>query len=248
MPKKPTSRTQKQYIAENEDLRARLDEAEETLRAIRSGEVDALIISGVSGEQIFTLKQAEDALQESEERLRAVLNSAPITIFATDNKGVVTLYEGRGLQRAGMKSGENVGVSAFDLYQSLPIIEHTGKEVAGEDVIRRVLGGETVSGDSELKGVFFDNHFVPLLDTKGQIVGLVGVATDITERKQAEDRIRRQLEHLTALSGIDRVIAGNFDLKLILSEILNHVTIELGIDAADILILNSNLQMLEYGA
>jgi PAS domain S-box-containing protein len=44
---------------ENTDLRARLDEAEDTLRAIRSGEVDALVVSGVGGDQIFTLKGAE---------------------------------------------------------------------------------------------------------------------------------------------------------------------------------------------
>lgn len=40
-------------------LRARLQEAEETLRAIRAGEVDALVISGPSGEQVFSLKGAD---------------------------------------------------------------------------------------------------------------------------------------------------------------------------------------------
>lgn len=54
MTKQPTS--QQQLRAENEDLRARLDEAEDTLRAIRSGEVDSLVVSGVGGEQLFTLK------------------------------------------------------------------------------------------------------------------------------------------------------------------------------------------------
>ena len=51
--------TQDQLRAENEELRARLEEAEDTLRAIRSGEVDALVVSGASGEQIFTLQGAE---------------------------------------------------------------------------------------------------------------------------------------------------------------------------------------------
>ncbi|HYN77916.1 MAG TPA: EAL domain-containing protein [Lamprocystis sp. (in: g-proteobacteria)] len=46
-------------IAENQDLRARLAEAEETLNAIRAGEVDALVVSGVNGEQIFTLQGAD---------------------------------------------------------------------------------------------------------------------------------------------------------------------------------------------
>ena len=40
-------------------LRARIAELEETLRAIRSGEVDALLVSGVQGEQVFTLQGAE---------------------------------------------------------------------------------------------------------------------------------------------------------------------------------------------
>jgi PAS domain S-box-containing protein len=57
MPKKQA--TQKQLLLELEELRARLDEAKETLRAICSGETDALVISGVSGEQVFTLKGAE---------------------------------------------------------------------------------------------------------------------------------------------------------------------------------------------
>jgi len=49
---KSSGKTQKQLVAENEDLRARLDEAEEILHAIRNGEVDALIVSGADGEQI----------------------------------------------------------------------------------------------------------------------------------------------------------------------------------------------------
>ena len=44
---------------ELEELRQRLQEAEETLDAIRNGEVDALVVSGPSGEKVFTLEGAE---------------------------------------------------------------------------------------------------------------------------------------------------------------------------------------------
>lgn len=44
---------------ENRELRLRLEEAEETLRAIREGEVDGLIINGSQGEQVFTLVSAD---------------------------------------------------------------------------------------------------------------------------------------------------------------------------------------------
>jgi PAS domain S-box-containing protein len=46
-------------LAEIADLRIRLEEAEDTLRAIREGEVDALVVSGPAGEQIYTLKGAD---------------------------------------------------------------------------------------------------------------------------------------------------------------------------------------------
>src|SRR3954466_12760441 len=47
------------FTAEVQDLRARLLEAEETLRAIRRGEVDALVVEGTRGEQIYTLRGAD---------------------------------------------------------------------------------------------------------------------------------------------------------------------------------------------
>jgi PAS domain-containing protein len=49
----------KQLLREIEELRARLEESEETLQAIRSGEVDALVVSGPQGERVFTLLGAE---------------------------------------------------------------------------------------------------------------------------------------------------------------------------------------------
>ena len=45
--------------AEREDLRARLAEAEEVLRAIRSGDVDAVVVAGEHGEQVYTLSGAD---------------------------------------------------------------------------------------------------------------------------------------------------------------------------------------------
>src|SRR4030095_11580466 len=84
MPMRPSSRTPKQLRAENTDLRTRLEEAEEILRAIRSGKVDALVVSGEGGVQIFTLKQAEDALAESEEKFRKLVESLPSVVYMNE--------------------------------------------------------------------------------------------------------------------------------------------------------------------
>jgi PAS domain S-box-containing protein len=52
------------------DLAARLEEAEATLAAIRSGEVDALLVSGVAGEQVYALRSADHPYRVLVERMR----------------------------------------------------------------------------------------------------------------------------------------------------------------------------------
>jgi PAS domain S-box-containing protein len=53
------TKSHRHLLQENTELQARLAEAEETLRAIRSGEVDALVVSTSEGNQIFTLQNAD---------------------------------------------------------------------------------------------------------------------------------------------------------------------------------------------
>ncbi len=83
-------------------------------------------------------------------------------------------------------------------------------------------------------------------DPQGRTTRLVGVNQDITERKRAEERNRRQLQQLAALRNIDEVIISSSDLRISLTMILGEVTRELGMDAADVLLLNSNNLFLEY--
>jgi len=53
------TKTKEQLIIENEELNSRLVEAEEALIAIRSGEVDAIVVSGTKGEQVYSISSAE---------------------------------------------------------------------------------------------------------------------------------------------------------------------------------------------
>ena len=59
MIKTSTTKTKQQLIIENEELHSRLAETEDALEAIRSGEVDAIVISGTKGEQVYSLSSAE---------------------------------------------------------------------------------------------------------------------------------------------------------------------------------------------
>jgi len=249
MPRKLISRTQKQLIAENADLRARLDESEEILRAIRNGEVDALIVSGAGGEQILTFKQVEEALRESEERFKTIFKQAPLGIALIDSlTGRIHEVNPRFAEIAGRSMEE---VMSIDWMQ----ITHPDDVQADLDKMA-LFNSEKINGFQMEKrylhpdgAAVWINMTIARLKVEDKAYPRhLCMIEDISARKQSEERIRRQLEHLTALSAIDRFTAANFDLGLGLSEILTHVTMELGIDAADILILNSTSQMLEYGA
>src|ERR1700681_2095653 len=52
--------TQEAMAERVRELQARLDEAEETLRALRSGEVDAIVAAGPEGDRVYTLKGADE--------------------------------------------------------------------------------------------------------------------------------------------------------------------------------------------
>jgi len=84
--------SRKELYGEIESLRARLQEAEETLHAIRRGEVDALLVEGPDGEQVFTLRGAEHAYR---------------ILVETMNEGAVTL------QKDGLIHYANNKFSAF---------------------------------------------------------------------------------------------------------------------------------------
>lgn len=135
-------------------------------------------------------KRAQEALRQSEERLKAVVANTPIILYATNRKGVLTLWEGKGLDAIGSKSGAVVGQSVFDVFSGM---DET------LDQIRCVLAGAEGTWTSNLQGVIFENRATPLRDKNGQVIGLIGTATDITYRVQAEEALREREAQLQAI-------------------------------------------------
>lgn len=75
-------------MQELEEVRARLAEAEETLRAIRSREIDALVVDGPDGPCIYTLKGADEPYRILVERMgegAATLNENGVILFCNDS-------------------------------------------------------------------------------------------------------------------------------------------------------------------
>lgn len=76
----------------------------------------------------------------------------------------------------------------------------------------------------------------------------IAIARDVTEHELTMERARQQLRQLSALHAIDAAITASFDLKVTLSVILREIINQLHVDAADILLFNPQLNVLEFAA
>ncbi|HSA60036.1 MAG TPA: diguanylate cyclase [bacterium] len=140
---------------------------------------------------ISARKKAQELLRRAEERYRLIAANAPIILFATDARGVFTLVDGKGLEGAGLEPGQLVGQSIFDLYQDDPQIRR---------IVQRVLAGETLEESVEVKagpgtGRIYEFYYAPVKDERGKVTGATGVATDVTERKRAEQKLHFMAYH-----------------------------------------------------
>lgn len=135
-------------------------------------------------------KRAREALKETEARLRTVIGSAALILFAIDKEGVFTICEGEGLKSLNLMPGELVGKSIFEVYAHVP-------EVGVN--IRRALAGENFNAAVDVGEVTLEVRYSPFFDDRENVVGVIGVATDITESRRAEASIRESEERYREL-------------------------------------------------
>lgn len=119
----------------------------------------------------------DDKLIRSEEKFRTIVENAQPIIFVIDKKGTFLVSEGKSLARLGLKPGQVVGLSAFEVYKDFPDVGRS---------IEIALKGKTVRSILDLGTAVFDISYSPHRDPKGNIIGLIGMAVDITEMKLSE--------------------------------------------------------------
>lgn len=150
-------------------------------------------------------KRGERALREREQQLRTLISGAPVILFAFDADGVFTVSEGRGLEALGLAPGQVVGASIFELYHDAPHILQTA---------RQALTGEEVSALQQLAGRDYDVRYAPVRDADGEVSGVIGVATDVTERVRGEQALARQRSAFEKLAAFRQALIELVDESL----------------------------------
>ncbi len=222
-----------------------------TIEAIRHGAQDFLVKGEISGPVLGRVlryaierKQMEQALTESERQYRQIIDTAQEGIWTIDANNRTTLANQRVADMFGYTIEEMIGKLVYEF------TDDEGKAIGAKSLENRRLG---INEQLDFKYIRKDGSIIwtimetsSLYDSDGQYTGALAMLTDITERKRAEEKVRKQLQYLSALSEIDRMISSSFNLQLNLTTVLVHVIAQLGVDAADILLFHSASLRLEY--
>jgi two-component system, chemotaxis family, CheB/CheR fusion protein len=164
------------------ELRARLEEAEETLRALRSGEVDALVI----GDQIYTLESSDAASNRFRGEVLAQINDAVISV---DNENRITYINPAAERQYDVKASEVLGRRLAEIY------DHQWPEPGSETTALTALRergswqGENIHVKRNGDVIHVESNVTVLHDPAGEITGTLAVIRDISERKRADEEL-----------------------------------------------------------
>ena len=154
------------------------------------------VLTSVAAAAVRERNALDQRLRTSRQRLRTVVNGAPVVLFAIDSSGVFTLSEGAGLEAIGLKPGEVVGRTVDDVYASAPhVVELINRTMREDRDLHEVV---------DLGVALFDVRTTPKRDESGRVVGTMGIATNVTEAV----RSRRVLEQKVVVEQLLSSVSG----------------------------------------
>lgn len=123
---------------------------------------------------------------DAEAKLQLLLGSMPVNLWSTDTDLNVTFNQGGGLDKLGYKTDEHVGVALTT------ILGTDDPNFAPIAATHAALKGVSTRYDLEWHGRFFETRIDPLIDEHGKVCGTVGLAIDVTERRDLDEALRTQ--------------------------------------------------------
>ncbi len=176
-------------------------------------------------QEISDRKRIEEELRRSREMLQAVIDNVPQRIFWKDVNSVYLGCNQPQAIAAGLASPEQIiGLCDRDLpwttAQSDAYFADDTRVIQSDQPLHHVL---EIQRQSNGQFRWLDCHKIPLHDAQGRVIGLVGTAEDITERKQAEELLVQQAKRERMLNHVVYAIRNSLNLADIFSATVREV-------------------------
>jgi PAS domain S-box-containing protein len=141
-------------------------------------------------EDITDRRFAYQAMRESEARLQAFTNHSPALMYLKDREGRYRFVNDRFLRRLGLRREQAIGHTDDEIFNRDQARAFSAQDA---EVMARGLATQYEDSVEYVEGQRFSvvSKF-PVFDATGAVVGVGGVATDITERRTAEQALREQ--------------------------------------------------------
>jgi PAS domain S-box-containing protein len=193
---------------------------------------------------------AEEALREAEGKYRELVERLPVVVYTSElGASGAWQYVSPQIESLLGFTPEEWLADPNLWYQQM----HPADRDSQANLEEQTYAGGNRTFDSKYRIKARDGREVWVRDTayilppqRNGLPIVQGVLVDITQQMQAEEHIKHQVERLKALSTIDMFIAGGTDLRLTMQTILNQAASQLRVDAADILLLNPSMHVLEF--
>jgi len=150
-------------------------------------------------EDITQRRRSEKALRESERFNKELISSANEGIVVYDRDFRFIVWNRFMEELTGLPAGDVLGMSAFDVF---PHSRDQGVEV----LLERALDGATIASPDLTyyvpqsgKTGWISGTYAPYRDSRGEVVGVIAMVHDITERKLAEEALRKSEENFRAI-------------------------------------------------
>ena len=150
-------------------------------------------------EDITQRRRSEKALRESERFNKEIISSANEGIIVYDREFRFIVWNRFMEELTGLPAGEVLGMSAFDVF---PHLRDQGVDL----LLDRALEGATIAAPDLTyyvpqsgKTGWISGTYAPYRNYRGEIVGVIAMVHDITERKLAEEALRKSEENFRAI-------------------------------------------------
>jgi PAS domain S-box-containing protein len=226
----------------------------ENARAVRTSGGTLLHYEGTM-QDISARRRTEEALRESEEQLRTIFDAAAVGIVRVDLNGRLTRTNQAFQQMMGYTAQELEGTAFARLTHSDDAPANLQLEWDLQEGLRDGYQMEKRYCCSDGRLLWAELTMSLVRDSAGQPQFSIAVVEDITESRQAQQKILALNQHLeqriqciAALHRIDLAIMSSTEIKATLDLVLEQVRAQLGVDAAAVLTSDPKTEDLFYAA